>query len=443
MSDSFDPGAVEAFTYDTWDFDEQSGVLRLRYRLGSLAFEEQFTFPTGRAFDGRAAFDAGGSFAAAVDVLHLCAGLSYYKTAAPPMVEGVPSHLQAFAAELYLHGLAEFAMTNGLDPIRPRLATRPRARSTGRSVLGDAENGGASMGALVAVGGGKDSAVTLESLRRAGRAAIATSVNTHPAIEATARAGGCDHLVIGRRLDPLLLELNDRGAHNGHVPVTAINSCALAALATGIGADAVVMSNESSASVPITTYRGLAVNHQWSKSLECEHALAALLPVPYFSLLRPLHEVEICRRFAALPDYFDVVTSCNQAYTAAGRAAGTRWCGDCPKCRFVFLALAPFLPPAVLTRIFEGHDLLADAAASDAYRGILGIGGAPPLECVGTTRESRWALARLAESAAWRDRAVVRALGSEVAVVAGWDPLAERGVHRIPADWIEVADALA
>jgi hypothetical protein len=227
------------------------------------------------------------------------------------------------------------------------------------------------------------------------------------------------------------------------VPVTAINSAALAVLAVGLGASAVVMANESSASVPITTHRGRPVNHQWSKSLAAERWLAGLLPVPYFSLLRPLHEVEIARRFARLPAYFDVVTSCNQAYTAVGRAAGTRWCGHCPKCRFVFLALAPFLSPLAVRHIFDGIDPLAELDAVEPYRAILGLGGEPPLECVGTVRESQWAMAQLAGSDDWRHHVVVRALAPEIPDLGGWDPLVERGEHAIPSDWIEVADALA
>jgi hypothetical protein len=48
----------------------------------------------------------------------------------------------------------------------------------------------------------------------------------------------------------------------------------------------------------------------------------------------------------------------------------------------------------------------------------------------------------VAEDRRWADHAVVRALIGSVDVVAGWDPLAARGPHRIPAHWQEVADAL-
>ena len=270
------------------------------------------------------------------------------------------------------------------------------------------------------------------------------SVRTHRAIDETAVLAGVEHLVVDRIIDPKLLNLNEIGALNGHVPVTAINSAALAALSIGLGYSAVIMSNEASASVPLAQYRGIAVNHQWSKSLDCERLLSEYLPVPYFSLLRPLHEVEICRRFAGLPRYFDTVTSCNRAYTAAGRASGMRWCGDCPKCRFVFLGLAPFLSPETMQRIV-GLDLLADAsaAAADAYRAILGISGEPPMECIGTVDESNWAMARLAQDPRWGNHAVVQALASEVPVNPTWDPLSERSEDRIPDEWRKAADALS
>lgn len=436
MHESFHPAHVEAFHHLGWDYE--AGEIRLRYALDSLRFEEVFTLPL---VDGALPhLAAGPAFERAVEMLSVAAGTSYYKAAAPAVVTGVPERLADFAGALYLHGLAEYAMANALDPIRPRFETTAHDDRTVFAVAVDAD-----APALVAVGGGKDSIVTIESVLAAGKPAVLGSVRTHRAIDETAARSELQHLVIDRRLDPLLLTLNEQGARNGHVPVTAINSAALAALAVGLGLSAVVMSNESSASVPIADYRGMPVNHQWSKGIDCERMLADLLPVPYFSLLRPLHEVEICRRFAQLPDYFDTVTSCNRAYTAVGRAAGTRWCGDCPKCRFVYLGLAAFLPPATMRSMFDGADLLADGSqrALDEYRALLGIAGEPPMECIGTTRESAWAIARLGQDPQWRDHAVVRALRDEVHVLEGWDPLSERAAHRIPASWLGVLDALA
>lgn len=442
MDSRYDPSEAQFFNLDGWDFDR--GVLRSQYSLDDIAFEERFVFPHADRFY------TGEYFERACDLLHVTASTSYYKAGAPGMVTGIPGWMFTLAPDLFLHGLAEFAMTNGIDPVRPGFT------SVGEAIWdleeydeeredGEAWNPDYRAPALVAVGGGKDSIVTIESMKRARKPFVLGSVRTHRAIEETAAMSGVEHLVIDRVIDPKLLELNGRGALNGHVPVTAINSSALAVLAVGLGLSAVVMSNESSASVPLAEYRGLPVNHQWSKSIECEELLSLFMPVPYFSLLRPLHEVEICRRFAQLPQYFDIVTSCNRAYTAVGRAAGTRWCGDCPKCRFVFLGLAAFLPPDTMRRIFDGADLLADgrSEAVDAYRAILGIAGEPPMECIGTTDESRWAMHRLVSSVEWRDHAVVRALADEVRVNPKWDPLSEREIDCIPNEWRRAADALS
>ena len=438
MPGSYDPSHAECFSLLGWDFDR--GVLVHQYALDDHEFEERFVFPRAERMH------TGEAFERACDLLHVAAATSYYKAGAPGMVSGIPGWLPGFAGPVFTHGLAEFAMSNGLDPIQPAYAY---LEPVDFDYDPDEDDCGwvpdRSDPALVAVGGGKDSIVTIESMRRAAMPFVLGSVRTHRAIEETAAISGAEHLVIDRVIDPRLLALNEQGALNGHVPVTAINSAALAALAIGLDLSAVIMSNEASASVPLAGYRGMPVNHQWSKGVEFEELMAFYLPLPYFSLLRPLHEVEVCRRFARLPDYFGTVTSCNRAYTAVGRAAGTRWCADCPKCRFVFLALAPFLAPDTLRGIFDGVDLLADAGDRnlDAYRAILGIAGEPPMECIGTTEESQWAVLRLASDAGWRNHSVVRVLSGEVSVDPAWDPLSERDEDWIPDEWRGAADALA
>ena len=113
------------------------------------------------------------------------------------------------------------------------------------------------------------------------------------------------------------------------------------------GLGPVVMSNERSASDPNLIWNGHEINHQWSKGVEAEGLLRAALTAhagltePYFSLLRSLSELHIARLFAGITAYDDVVTSCNDAFKLHDPSA--RWCGDCPKCRFVFLAMAPFM----------------------------------------------------------------------------------------------------
>ena len=75
-----------------------------------------------------------------------------------------------------------------------------------------------------AVGGGKDSIVTLEALRDGGFDPVPFAVNPNWVIDEVFAASGLTALSARRALDPALFALNRAGARNGHIPVTAINS---------------------------------------------------------------------------------------------------------------------------------------------------------------------------------------------------------------------------
>jgi hypothetical protein len=209
------------------------------------------------------------------------------------------------------------------------------------------------------------------------------------------------------------------------------------------------MSNESSASVPNLSWHGRAVNHQWSKGIDAERlirdAVASRLGPGewYFSLLRELNELSIAELYARTDRYDDVLTSCNRAFTITKQLSG-RWCRDCPKCRFVFLALAVFLPPQRVIAIFGG-DLLRDPAQLPGYRELLGLSAFKPFECVGELRESVAALASLASRPQWQDAVVVATLHAELAgrsIVPLAQVLAERSPSLAPRPYREVLDAL-
>jgi hypothetical protein len=209
------------------------------------------------------------------------------------------------------------------------------------------------------------------------------------------------------------------------------------------------MSNESSASSPNLLWRGEPVNHQWSKSADAEQALQAALRSRlgvdglYFSLLRHLNEMQIAELFCRTTAYDDVLTSCNNAYTI-DRPATQRWCGHCPKCRFVFLALAPFAGVKRMERIF-GANLLDDESQLPGYRALLGIGSVKPFECVGEIEESQAAVAWLAEHAPWRETAVVRELLPDVnPALPSWsDVMTRRRASYAPEDFVQSLEALA
>ncbi|GAB3782320.1 UDP-N-acetyl-alpha-D-muramoyl-L-alanyl-L-glutamat e epimerase [Nocardioides pacificus] len=340
--------------------------------------------------------------------LWLVAGLSYYKTTVPATVE-VPSGLtaseRALLAETLLKGLGEFAYRNQLPgALTPRIEA---PTLDGPTLDSPAVRRDEPAGALVAVGGGKDSIVTIESLRALPLDVHLFSVNTYAPITRTAEAAGLPLLTASRRLDPLLHEWNAAGAHNGHVPVTAMNSVIGCLTALRAGLDVVVFSNEASSSYGNLTWQGFEVNHQWSKGLAFEGMLRDTLaelgaPVDYVSFLRPLSELAIMRRFATLTAYHPVFTSCNRSFHL-DESKRRSWCADCDKCRFVFLTLAPYLSRDALLAIF-GTDMLADPAQLPGFLDLLAVGdGHKPFECVGEPLECRAALTLLREHPEWRD----------------------------------------
>ncbi|WP_127554322.1 hypothetical protein [Actinoplanes sp. OR16] len=382
--------------FPSYSFDPSTGVAAFDYLLDGpepLRFTETITFPVPE--DGR---EVPAALTKVLDLLHVVAGVSYYKVGAPARIvapKPVPAAARDFFTAVYTKGLAEYAYRNQLPHVLELTVETQDAAviseisdMTGRP--------------LSAVGGGKDSIVTLEILRAAGLDPVPFSVNPNPVIVNVNAASGLDALAARRKLDPKLFELNKAGALNGHIPVTAINSLIAVATAVWHGLGPVVMSNERSASDPNLIWNGHEVNHQWSKGAEAEgllrEAVTAVtgLADPYFSLLRTLSELHIAQLFAGYTAYDDVVTSCNKAFKLHDPTA--RWCGDCPKCRFVFLAMAPHMPRERLAHIF-GHDLFADEAQVPGFLELLGVDAHKPFECVGEAEECLVALSLLTDDA--------------------------------------------
>jgi hypothetical protein len=406
----FDPDQIATFRLTSLDVDVDAGAVALGYALDDdWVFTERIAFGPRRAAagDDPATLDEG--FRRVARLLHLAAGVSYYKAAAPGAIELETAPLteaeRALVLGLYDEGLREFAWRNGLPLDRPPTVP-PATADPGRP--GTAVAAPAGIG--IPIGGGKDSAVVVEALRHVDP--VLVSVGGHPAAHRVAAAAGLPLAVVERRLDPGLLALNAAGARNGHVPITAIVSLIAVAAGYRLGYDTTVMALEGSADEPTRTAAdGTAVNHQWSKGSEHQALLVAALAdavgsgAGYRSVLRQADELAIARCFAGLPRYHRAFLSCNQAFSRSGV---DRWCGRCPKCRFVFLALATALGPDELVPIF-GADLLADPGQVEGFRDLFEE-GRKPFECVGTRAESLAAVACLADDGPWTDRAVVRTL---------------------------------
>jgi len=415
----FDRASIRAFRFTGCRFDGASGEARLAY-----AFDDGPEMVETVGFPG-APFALDPPRAEAVQralrLLHLVAGVSYYKAAVPPEIriegEGIDAATAALLTSIYENGLGEFAYRNGLT-LRGKIRF-PVPDASGAKSLPQAGAAGLADRAVVAIGGGKDSLVSIEALRALGIDQTVAWVGSSPLIKACAERTGLPTLNVTRALSPLLFEYNKQGALNGHIPVTAVNSAILAMAALLHGHAQVVFSNERSASYGSLIPGTGEVNHQWSKGWDFERDFAAYLrtqvaaDLAYYSLLRPFSELAVARQFARLDRYDQHFSSCNRNFHLLGERPAQRWCGVCPKCHFVFLALAPFMPKPRLVAIF-GRNLLDESEQAPGFDALMEYRDHKPFECVGEGRESRAAMDALAGSPAWREDALVKRYAQEI-----------------------------
>jgi hypothetical protein len=182
------------------------------------------------------------------------------------------------------------------------------------------------------------------------------------------------------------------------------------------------MSNEKSANYGNVMYKGVEINHQWSKSLEFEKMFQEYIhdyissSLEYFSLLRPWSELRIVQEFVKYPKYFHVFSSCNnnfKVYEKSETNQQKKWCGHCPKCAFVFSLLSAFLTKEQLQGIF-GKNLYADEALIPLYKELLGIKDFKPFECVGTPEEVKVAMYMAHEKGEYKNDIVMKMFEKEI-----------------------------
>ena len=194
------PAPADRFCYDGYEIDPGLGRLTCRYSVGQRRFTEHVTFgPEG---------DWGGpATRAAARLVFLLLGVSYYKTSAPPVVDlgdtATTAAERAFLRTFYLRG-----------PGRVRLPQRPRPdRPGGRGPDGGPDPRSvynpATTRPLIPFGGGIDSIVTVEAVRRRFPASALFIVDTwsdrFSAIERPAAVTGLPIIRAERSLDPQVL----------------------------------------------------------------------------------------------------------------------------------------------------------------------------------------------------------------------------------------------
>ena len=297
--------------------------------------------------------------------------------------------------KLYFYGLGELFYTNNIDPdINDFLNIKCTDSS---NEIEYEKNEELYDGYIVPIGGGKDSVVTLETLKVNKKTDFALIINPKKVTLKCAEIAGFESnniLEVYRKIDPNLIELNEKGFINGHTPFSTLLAFTSYFIAYLTSKKYIALSNENSANE--SNVAGKKINHQYSKSyeFECDFEYYSnkylKMPIKYFSFLRPLNELQIAKIFSRHEKYHSTFKSCN----VGSKEKEWKWCCNCPKCLFAFIILSPYLYKEKLVNIF-GEDLYEKESLLKTFIELIGKGETKPFECVGTFEEVNFAVSKV------------------------------------------------
>ncbi len=294
--------------------------------------------------------------------------------------------------KLYYNGLSEFFYKNNINISLENLMNIA-CTSEKKQIPSIKYNG---QGNLIAIGGGKDSCVSLEILKNEKNNSCFIINAKEPSLECALLAGYSKEKIvcIERILDKQIIELNNKGFLNGHTPLNSLIAFLSYLVCYLQNKQKIILSNESSANE--ATIIGTNINHQYSKSFEFEKDFSNYIDtylkinIKYLSLLRGLNEIQIAKIFSHYEKYHSIFKSCN----LGSKNNKWEWCCNCPKCLFVFIILSPFLSEDKLITIFK-ENLYERSDLLKTFKQILGYEETKPFECVGTYEEARYAVSLL------------------------------------------------
>jgi len=320
--------------------------------------------------------------------------VSYFKCTCSPNVEIKAGYIDQdqidWFKKLYYYGLGEFMYVNNIDckleDLMSITCTSNRKFSFNTNYNGS--------GNMLAIGGGKDSIVSLNLLK--GMDNLGVMINPKaPGIDACNKAG-INYYGITRILDRKIIDINNQGYLNGHTPFSSLVAFTTFLAAYLNNKKYIVLSNEGSANEP--TVLGTKINHQYSKTYEFECDFDSYtkkyfnIDIKYFSLLRPIKEIQIVYLFTKFREYFDIFKSCN----VGSKSIPWKWCCNCPKCLFVYIMLEAFLSKEEVIDIF-GSNVLDNKDLEKEFIELIGESETKPFECIGTIEEVRYAMNKIIE----------------------------------------------
>lgn len=315
--------------------------------------------------------------------------ISYYKCVCPKVIEingYIDEYEEKWFKKLFYNGLGEFLHVNNINVSEEELFKF--VVNGEKEELEDISYNG--NGNLIPIGGGKDSLVTLNLLKDYDNKCF--MINPKDVHYECAK--GLESYAVKRVIDSELLELNKQGFLNGHTPFSAIVAFISYLVAYLSNRKYIVLSNEGSANEP--TVIGTNINHQYSKTYEFENDFYEYtrkyfkIDIKYFSLLRPIKEVQIAYLFSKLKEYHKVFRSCN----VGSKSNPWIWCCDCPKCLFIFIMLRAFMSRDEVVSIF-GENLLDKESLEKDFIELIGESETKPFECIGTIDEVKYAMNRI------------------------------------------------
>jgi hypothetical protein len=380
------------FVFDSYDLEPDNKlVFRYSYLDENEAklrsFAEAFRLPVAINADDVATANI-------MRHLHIIIGISYYKSLLGEV--RLPYQISETEAQyyntIYDNGLGEYAFINKYtEPIQPFSASNSHSPSP---------IGLKNKGAILGVGGGKDSIVAGEIFKGIQLPTTTMDMATrdhHGQAGAVMDIMGLPQLRIERYVDTAIKEFTDQhqGMH-GHIPLSTILAWIGVLLAASTSKRFVAMANEAGTSTGNVEWNGREVNHQWAKSFEHEKLTQEFIRTHvspdlwYFSPIRPYSSLAIMELLANVgKPYLQDFTSCNLVLRIdpAARPNG-RWCTRCAKCLSSWLLLSYWLSTEELQNIF-GRNLWEDMSLKPTLKALLGLEGHKPLDCVGTIEELR------------------------------------------------------